>query len=353
MDLDLVTRAYRTFREIMPDVRPHYAMKCNPDPRVLRRLRDLGCGFEIASTAELNTLRTLGVEPRAVLFSNPVKIPDHVRDAYAAGIDRFAVDSAAELAKIVEHAPGAGVYVRLATSPADSHVPSEGKFGVDLIRARELMRDAVATGLCPYGITFHVGSQMTDPTAWASAIERSGQLMTALRGDGIRVRMLDIGGGFPCAYASYTPQLKDFAKHIRTAVERYVPYAVDLVAEPGRALVAEAGIMVATVIGVAERRGRRWVHLDVGAFNGLMEALETGNQLRFPVSDSRRSPHRRPAHLTGPTCDSQDTILYDVPMSADLAVGDRVYLHSTGAYTTAYASHFNGFDPPAVHCFPD
>jgi len=107
------------------------------------------------------------------------------------------------------------------------------------------------------------------------------------------------------------------------------------------------------VIGVAERRGQRWVHLDVGAFNGLMEALETGNQLRFPVSDSRRSARRRPAHLTGPTCDSQDTILYDVPMSADLAVGDRVYLHSAGAYTTAYASHFNGFDPPAVHCFPD
>jgi ornithine decarboxylase len=114
--------------------------------------------------------------------------------------------------------------------------------------------------------------------------------------------------------------------------------------------VAEAGVMVATVIGLAERRGQRWAHLDVGAFNGLMEALETGNQLRYPIADSRRSERRLPFHLTGPTCDSQDTILFDVPLSADIAVGDRVFIHSAGAYTTSYASRFNGFEVPATYC---
>jgi ornithine decarboxylase len=104
------------------------------------------------------------------------------------------------------------------------------------------------------------------------------------------------------------------------------------------------------VIGVARRGRRTWVHLDVGAFNGMMESLETGNQLRYPVSDSRSSPARTLCSLTGPTCDSQDTILHDVPLSADLAVGDQVFLHVAGAYTTGYASRFNGFDIPAVHC---
>jgi ornithine decarboxylase len=350
MDLDAVDSAYRAFRELLPDVAVHYAMKCNPDPRILGRLHALGCSFEVASYAELTELQSIGVDPAGVLFSNPVKVPRHIRDAHAAGLRRFAFDSPSELDKLAAYAPGAAVYVRLNTSPADSQVPSEGKFGVDTAYARTLMREATDRGLQPYGITFQVGSQMTDPTAWGCAIERSGRLMTGLDADGIRVRMLDIGGGFPSAYASYSPRPADFAKHIRTAVERYLPYPVALVAEPGRALVAEAGVMVATVIGLAERHGKRWVHLDVGAFNGLMEALETGNQLRYPIGDSRRSNHLLPFHLTGPTCDSQDTILYDAPLSADIAVGDRVFIHSAGAYTTSYASRFNGFDVPATYC---
>jgi ornithine decarboxylase len=263
-------------------------------------------------------------------------------------VHRFAVDSAAELDKIATHAPGAAVYVRLSTKARASQVPSEGKFGVAVSAARRLLIDAAGRGLVPYGVTFHVGSQTTDPTAWDSAIERSARLMSVLLDDGIRLRLLDIGGGFPAGYVSYAPKLADFGKHIRAAIERHLPYPVDLVAEPGRALVAEAGTMVATVIGVAERHGRRWVHLDVGAFNGMMEALETGNRLRYPVSDSRRSDTLVPQHITGPTCDSQDTVLYNAPLSDALTVGDLVYIHSAGAYTTSYASRFNGFDLPAT-----
>jgi ornithine decarboxylase len=287
-----------------------------------------------------------------VLFSNPVKVPAHVRVAATAGVWRFALDSGAELDKIAEHAPGAAVYVRLCTAPADSTVPSEGKFGVDPTAARALLRRAVTLGLRAHGITFHVGSQMTDPAAWENAIERAGALMTALRDDGIRIELLDLGGGFPARYDTDHPDLAVYAKDIRTAVDAHLPYPVDLVVEPGRALVAEAGVMVATVIGIARRGAVRWAHLDVGAFNGMMEALETGMALRYPVSDSRASESREPFHLTGPTCDSQDTVLHDVPLSADLAVGDRVRIHVAGAYTTGYASRFNGFDIPPVHYAP-
>jgi ornithine decarboxylase len=350
MDLDRVDQAYQALRAALPEATVHYAMKCNPDRAVLARMNQLGARFEIASATELFQLQQIGVDPREVLFSNPVKIPRHVRSAWTAGVWRFAVDSDAELDKIAQNAPGASVYVRLSTTPASSAVPSEGKFGVPVDDAVRLLQRATGHGLRPYGITFHVGSQMTDPAAWQTAIEQSAAVMRRLAADGIRIVMLDLGGGFPAGYDdSDNPDLEIYAKYIRSAVEQHVPYPIDLVVEPGRALVAEAGVMVATVIGIAERGGTRWAHLDVGAFNGLMEALETGGRLHYPVTDSRESAARAAYHLTGPTCDSQDTVLYDVQLSADLAVGDRVRIGVAGAYTVQYASGFNGFAIPAIH----
>ena len=148
-------------------------------------------------------------------------------------------------------------------------------------------------------------------------LDLAGVLMEKLAVAGIRLEMLDIGGGFPARYADPVPDASDFGAVIREGLDR-LPYRPWVVAEPGRALVAEAGVLVTTVIGTAERGGRDWVHLDVGAFNGLMEALETGNTLAYPLTDSRRSANGR-AQLTGPSCDSQDTIMYDAPLSAGLA----------------------------------
>ena len=117
-------------------------------------------------------------------------------------------------------------------------------------------------------------------------------------------------------------------------------------------LVAEAGVLVGTIIGTAERFGKNWLHLDVGAFNGMMETLLTQNRLVYPLADSRSSVDRRPYHLTGPTCDSQDTMFFGVPLSKGLLPGDQVYIYTAGAYTTCYASRFNGFGPPTTHCLP-
>jgi ornithine decarboxylase len=349
LDLDRVREAYQAFGTELPGVDVHYAMKCNPDRRVLRRLHELGCGFEVASAVELRRLAAIGVDPTGVIFSNPVKPAAHVAAAARAGVWRFAFDSTAELAKLAAHAPGAGVYVRLRTALGGNTVPSEGKFGVDGRRAAALLRQARTLGLRPYGVAFHVGSQMLLPEAWDSAVEQGAGVLAELAADGIELDMLDLGGGFPARYgdAEPPPALKAFADVITTSVGRHLPYRpAKLAVEPGRALVAEAGVMVATVIGVAQRSGRRWVHLDVGAFNGFMEALESGNRLRFPLADSRGSDRLASCHLTGPTCDSQDTIMFDAELSADLEVDDRVFLFGAGAYTTSYASAFNGFPVP-------
>jgi ornithine decarboxylase len=351
VDLDKVATAYLEFAELLPSVDVHYAMKCNPDRRILARLHGLGSGFEIASIAELRELEAIGVDPAEVIYSNPVKPAAHIAGAARSNVWRFAFDSVAELKKLAEHAPGAAVYVRQQTTAGQTTVPSEGKFGVDGERARALLRLARRLGLRPYGVAFHVGSQMLNPAAWDTAIRQSAELMRALAHDGIQLEMLDLGGGFPARYADQRPPpMEAFAEVITDALDRHLPYPVQKLAiEPGRALVAGAGVLVATVIGIADRSGRRWVHLDVGAFNGLMEALESDNQLRFPLADSRGADRLARCHLTGPTCDSQDTIMFDVELSADLAVDDRVFLYTAGAYTTSYASDFNGFAIPPTY----
>ena len=352
MDLDAVEGAYHAITDALPDVAIRYATKCNPDPRILGRLHTAGSGFEIASYSELQTLTSLGVHAEQVIFSSPVKPWTHIREAASAGVWRFAFDSTTELDKLATHAPGAAVYARLATGSPGSKVPSEGKFGVAGGQAVELMRYARSLGLDPYGIAYHVGSQMTDPRAWEDATRRSAAVLRELQAHGITLRMLNIGGGFPARYTDPVPDLSDYGACIRRAVARHLPYPIQLCAEPGRALVAEAGVLVATIIGTAERAGRSWLHLDVGAFNGMMETLLTQNRLVYPLADSRAAAERCAYHITGPTCDSQDTMFLGVSLSRGLVPGDQVYIYTAGAYTTCYASAFNGFSAPASHCLP-
>jgi ornithine decarboxylase len=349
MDLAGVERRFHELEQGLAGVRIHYAMKCNADPEVLARLLRCGCAFEIASRAELETLSSIRVDPESVLFSNPVKRAVDIESAWSSGVRRYAFDSVEELQKIATCAPGGSVYVRLSTSPRASTVPSEGKFGVGPQDAADLLRLARTLGLHPLGITFHVGSQMVDPHAWVSPMQRCAEIMCELAKDGIHLSMIDVGGGFPVSYDAAVPSYTAYGEVIRSAIER-LPYEVMVVAEPGRALVADSGILVSTVIGTARRFGQKWVHLDVGAFNGMMESLETQNALRFPVRDSLDSRETESCHLTGPTCDAQDTILYDVQLSKDLGAGDRVYIGNAGGYTTGYASTFNGFGIPPTCC---
>jgi ornithine decarboxylase len=342
-----ITAALDDFRSAFPRVTAFYATKCNPHEGVLRALRDAGSGFEIASAAELDRLTAIGVAGGDVIFSNPVRGREQTRAAAAGGVHRFAVDSAEELCRVADEAPGSQVYARLATSGQGSVVPSEGKFGVDVAGAVELLATARDLGLVPYGVTFHVGSQTLAPSAVHMPLTDVRSVMVRLARHGIRLQMVDIGGGFPARYDQPVPPLAAFGRAV-TAGLAGLPYPVEVFAEPGRCLVAEAGTFRCRVIGVARRPSGWWAHTDLGVFNGMMEVLESGGDLRYPMSDSRGSGERRRYHLTGPTCDSQDTFARDVPLSADLREGDEIRINSAGAYTSAYASRFNGFPLPEV-----
>jgi ornithine decarboxylase len=348
LDLGQAQRSFAELAAALPGVAVHYAVKANPDPRLLARLHAAGCRFEAASWHEVRAAIRAGADASQVLFTHPVKPADDIARAHRAGVWRFAADSDTELHKLARHAPGAGVLLRLA-AVAGGTVGDQGKFGVPPGQAAPLARLARSLGLIPYGLAFHVGSQTMDPAAWHDPIRRCAQVMTALAAEGITLAMLDVGGGFPIRYDIDPPPLADYAAAI-SAAAALLPYPVQLACEPGRAIAAPAGTLVASVIGTAWRQGMLRVSLDTGAFHGLIEALESGRELRFPVTvPDARDGTLVPCTLTGPSCDSQDTILDQVWLPAPCP-GDRVLIGNTGAYTTCYSgrSAFNGYPSPTV-----
>ena len=346
-DLDTVARRLAAFTAAMPGVFPFYAMKCNPSPEILRTLVAGGASFEIASLGELRMLQRLGVDPAGVLYSNPVKPPAHIAAAYAAGLWRFSFDSPNELRKIAEHAPGSAVYLRLHVDDSASSFPLSRKFGAEPHEARELLLLARRLGLRPYGLTFHVGSQCATPAAWRRAIGVCGGIMAALLADGIRLEMLDLGGGFPARYVEDVPAIEEIGAAVLTAVAELLPYRPGLLAaEPGRHLVAEAGVLAATVIGREVRAGENWLFLDVGAYHGMMETIQLPTGWDYPVRSSVPGHGEVTFTVTGPSCDSSDTMFTGLALPAGIDVGDVLYIGSAGAYTLSYASDFNGFPPP-------
>jgi len=344
-------RAAERFSELaaaLPGVAVHYAVKANPDPRLLARLHAAGCLFEAASWAEVRAAAKAGADPGTVLYTNPVKPAADIARAWRAGVRRFAADSDGELHKLAEHAPGAAVLLRL-DAGAGGTVGDQGKFGVPPGQIPGLARLAASLRLRPYGLTFHVGSQKMDPAAWDGPIRQCARIMTELAADGIRLEMLDLGGGFPVRYDADPPPLAEYAAAIGRAAA-LLPYPVQLACEPGRAIAAPAGTMVTSVIGAAWRYGTMRVSLDAGAFHGLIEALESGRELRFPVTIPAAGQRMLvPCTLTGPSCDSQDTILDQVWLPEPQA-GDQVLIGNAGAYTTCYSgrSTFNGYPAPGI-----
>ncbi|GAA0797399.1 type III PLP-dependent enzyme [Spirilliplanes yamanashiensis] len=349
-DLDTLVSRYTRFSAALPGVSTFYAMKCNSTAEIVQTLHRHGAGFEVASIGELNALQALGVDPAEALYSNPIKPPAHVAAAHAAGLWRFGFDSPGELRKIAEYAPGSAVYLRLRVDDSTSVFPLSRKFGAELSGAYDLMLLARRLGLRPYGVTFHVGSQCANPSAWRQAIAAAGTLMRRLATAGIRLSMLNLGGGFPARYVSPVPSIEDIAGVIVGALDELLPYRPEvLAAEPGRHLVAETAVMATTVLGREVRAGENWLYVDVGAYNGLMETQQTVSGWRFPLWTSL--PHHAdepcvPFTVTGPSCDSSDTMFYGVSLPDSLEVGDKLYIGSAGAYTLSYASAFNGFAPP-------
>ncbi len=343
VDTAIVRTKLQRFRAAMPRVRPHYAVKANPDRRVLRSLAQEGAGFEIASVAELDLLLALGVNAADVFYSNPIKSRDSIAYAAGKGVEWFVIDTVEELHRVFSIKPDAKQYLRIATPNIGSDWPLSGKFGAGAAEIRDAIAAAASRGVDLAGITFHVGSQCRNPENWRVGIEKARILFDVMAKAGLRPRMLDIGGGFPVRHVKPIPSIEVIGEVVNLALQAFSPDA-QVIAEPGRYLTSDAGYFVCRVLGTATRGGKRWMHWDAGMFGGVIETTEG---LKYRIRSDRSGPDVAWT-VAGPTCDSVDVVMRDEMLPSDLQEGDFIYIKNAGAYTTAYASQFNGFPLPEV-----
>ncbi|SCY40488.1 type III PLP-dependent enzyme [Nitrosospira sp. Nsp13] len=343
VDSNIVRNKARRFKAAMPRVQPHYAVKANPDPRVLRTMIEEGVGFEIASISELDLLLSLGVPAVEIYYSNPMKSRDYLEYAASKGVEWYVLDSVEELRKIVNVKPDAKMYLRIDTPNIGSDWPLAGKFGTHAAEIKGIINEAAKLKADLAGVTFHVGSQCRNPQNWRVGIERAKKVFADMRRAGLTPRLLNIGGGYPVRHIKPIPSIEIIAEVVNTAIAD-LPESIRVMAEPGRYLVSDAAYFVCRVVGTATRSGKRWMYWDAGMFGGVIEVTEG---LRYEILSDRKG-RDIPWSVAGPTCDSVDILMRDEMLPEDIQEGDFIYIPNAGAYTTAYASNFNGFPLPDV-----
>jgi ornithine decarboxylase len=355
VDLDVVRDNYRGFARTLPDTRIFYAVKANPAPEVIERLTGLGSSFDAASAPEIRLCLERGATADRISFGNTIKKAKDIAEAHAAGVKLFAFDSLEELEKIAAHAPGAQVFCRILIDCAGAEWPLSRKFGCSPAMAERLLARAAELGLEAHGLSFHVGSQQTDLGQWDRAVAEVSRLFRVLAERKVNLKLVNLGGGFPARYRSEVSALEAYAAAVMEAMTRHFGNDLpEMVIEPGRSLVGDAGVIESEVVLVSrkdEAEERRWVYLDIGRFGGLAETM--GEAIKYRITTSKDGGATGPVILAGPTCDSAD-ILYEKTeyrLPLELKSGDLVRFHAAGAYTSSYASvGFNGFPPLAVHC---
>jgi ornithine decarboxylase len=354
LDVDRVEANFRALQRSLPLARIYYAVKANPARPVLERLVRLGSSFDAASWEEVAGCLDAGARPEAISFGNTIKKTSAISSAFQHGVTLFAFDSVEELEKLAKHAPGARVYCRILVENEGADWPLSRKFGTTVQNARALMLRAGEMGLDPYGLSFHVGSQQTTTRAYELAIAKVAMLFTDLTEAGVKLRMMNLGGGFPTRYRDPVPEIDAFGDAIMTAmIEHFGNALPEMAIEPGRFVVGDAGLVSAEVVLVSRRDPDdplRWVYLDIGRFGGLAET--EGEAIKYRITTPYDGSETGPVAIAGPTCDGADTLYqnsnYRLPLA--LASGDRVELLSTGAYVATYASQrFNGFAPLAEY----
>ncbi len=351
IDRQIIADAYDQLGTCFPFAKVYYAVKANPAVEIIELLRDKGSSFDIASIYELDKVMATGVGPERISYGNTIKKARDIRYFYEKGVRLFATDSEADLRNIAKAAPGSKIYVRILTEGSTSaDWPLSRKFGCQPDMALDLLILAKQLKLVPYGISFHVGSQQRDIDVWDAAIAKVKVIFERLKEeDGITLQMINMGGGFPANYIARTNSLETYAEEIiRFLKEDFGDELPEIILEPGRSLIANAGILVSEVVLVA-RKSRtaveRWVYTDVGKFSGLIETLD--ESIKFPIWTEKKGEMEE-VIIAGPTCDSADIMYenYKYGLPLNLASGDRLYWFSTGAYTTSYSAvEFNGFPP--------
>lgn len=337
-DIGKVVRQYQKWEKLLPNVRPFYAIKCNPNEVVLKVLAGMGCNFDCASKNEIASVISVVDDPSRIIFANPCKMSNQIKYARAVDVDMMTFDSDHELYKIKLYHPNAKLILRIKVDDSGSKCRFGCKFGCPMDEVQKLLEIAKALSLNIHGISFHVGSGCTDPERYTEALMNAKMALDISRGLGFDANMIDIGGGFDdCTF-------EDISKCINTFIETCDD--VEFIAEPGRFLVNNSHTLVVNVIGKKKNDNEFVYYLNDGVY-GSFNCIFFDHAIPEVFPFNERNGPRYKSKIFGPTCDSIDKITDDIQLP-ELAIGEWCYVENFGAYTTAAASTFNGFQQTQV-----
>ena len=355
VDHDEVRRNYAQFKRLLPRVQAYYAVKANPLPQIVKTLCDVGASFDVASMPEFlivhELIKDLPQKERLawiwdkIIYSNPVKAVETLRelDPYRPLVTYDNID---EVRKVKRHAPHAGLVLRLRVPNTGSMVELSSKFGASPAEAVDLLDAACKEDLVVEGISFHVGSQCTNFENYIQALHISAAVFEEAWTRGYRkLNLLDIGGGFPAPYDDNVKPFTELARRLNAEFERLFPSEIQILAEPGRFIVATAGTLIATIIGKAVRDGKLCYYINDGVYHTFSGILFDHCQYHLKPFKGGKT---QICAVFGQTCDALDTVSLAEDLPADLEVGDLLYSENIGAYSHASSTYFNGFPPAKV-----
>lgn len=343
LSLDTVRSNYRRLKAALPGVTLFYAVKANSEKALIAALNQEESCFDVCTIGEIDIVKACGVPPERCIHTHPIKKSAEIAYAVDFGIQRFVVDNIHELEKFVPFKNRVELIVRISVQNPASPINLSYKFGVTPEKANELIDTAMALGLTVKDLSFHAGSQNEDNLKFIEALEYCREICrtAALRGQ--RIETIDIGGGFPMTYVQQAARIDLFCQPITAHLDRYFPN-YQIIAEPGRAICADAMFLVAKVIGKAQRNRIRWYYIDDGKYNSFSGMVYDHAVYPFQTF---RDGDRLPSVIAGPTCDSFD-VLYENVSLPILEIGDLIVFQVMGAYTTASATNFNCYDRTKV-----
>jgi ornithine decarboxylase len=354
VDHEVLRRNYAQFKKYLPRVQAYYAVKANPDPAIVRTLYEAGASFDVASMPEFlvvhQNIKPLPAQERQdfiwdkIIYANPIKANETLveLDPYKPLVT---YDNVAEIGKIRKYAPRAGLVLRLKVPNTGAMVELSSKFGADPGEAVDLIRAAHDAGLLVEGLSFHVGSQTTHFDNYVQALNLAAGVLREARLCGFeQLKQLDVGGGFPAPYDRNVRPFRELARVLNSEFKRLFPKEIEILAEPGRFLVATSAMLVVKVIGKAVRDGKPCYYVDDGVYGTYSGILFDHCQYHLKAF---KSGPKQICSVFGPTCDALDTISQTEELP-ELNLGDLLYSENIGAYSSASTTSFNGFPPAKV-----
>jgi ornithine decarboxylase len=350
LDHDVIRENYRTFKRHLPRVQCYYAVKANSTQQIIETLFKEGSSFDVASYNEFmqvyQYIKHFDKKDKKhfvwdkIIFSNTIK-----DKATLSKIKQYkplvTYDNSDELKKLKDHCDTAGLVVRLKVPDTGSQVEMSSKFGAEPADAQKLIQQAFDMGLKVEGISFHVGSQCTNFDNFTAALDITSQIFNDARKKGFNLNLIDIGGGFPVPYDPQVPEFKVLATLLNSEFKRLFPDDIEILAEPGRFIVATAATLVSEIIGKARRDGKVFYHINDGVYHTFSGVVYDH---WIPNFSAWKQGEHEICAVVGPTCDSFDKITLSADLPANLEVGDFLFTENIGAYSTASSTKFNGFD---------